>query len=163
MSIKDRVLIGGDGMIVYLNDINESLAKEIVRVQIASYNIEAELIGFSDIPQLKDTVESIMISEEVFIGYRLEQEWVGFLSYTIEKDIVDICRLVVHPDHFRKGIAKKLVEETLSLAAGKKVMVSTGTKNHPALNLYKNFGFQLVNKLEVAPGVTLSMLERLGN
>lgn len=130
-------------------------------VQIPSYNIEAELISFSDIPQLKDSVESIMTSEEIFIGYRLDQEWVGFLSYSVEKDIVDICRLVVHPNHFRKGIAKKLVEATMTLADGKKVRVSTGTKNLPALNLYKSFGFQLMSKIEVAPGVTLSMLEKL--
>lgn len=147
-------------MIVYLNDINETLANEILAIQIPSYNIEATLIGFSGIPQLKDSIDSIMASEEFFIGYRLDHEWVGFLSYSVEKATMEICRLVVHPRHFRKGIGGKLVEASLALAYGKKVIVSTGSKNQPALNLYKHFGFEIVNESIAAPGVFLSLLER---
>lgn len=147
-------------MIVYLNEINATLADEILAIQIPSYKIEAALIGFSGIPQLFDSVDSIMTSEEVFIGYRLDHEWAGFLSYSFEQDMMEICRLVVDPNHFRKGIGGKLLEASLALADGKKVMVSTGSKNQPALNLYKRFGFEIVNEVEAAPGVLLCLLER---
>lgn len=147
-------------MIVYLNDIYETLADEILAIQIPSYQIEAALIGFSGIPQLMDTVDSIMTSEEIFIGYRLDHEWAGFLSYSVEKDTMEICRLVVHPLHFRKGIGGKLIEASLALASGKKIIVSTGSENQPALNLYKRFGFVIINEIEVAPGIFLSLLEK---
>lgn len=149
-------------MIVYLNDINAAMADEILAIQIPSYHIEARLIGFSGIPQLMDTIDSIMTSEEVFIGYRLDDEWAGFLSYAIEKDTMEICRLVVHPLHFRKGIGGKLIEASLALASGKKVIVSTGSKNQPALNLYKRYRFNIVNEIEVASGIFLSLLEKNG-
>lgn len=147
-------------MIVYLNDIYETLADEILAIQIPSYQIEAALIGFSGIPQLMDTVDSIMTSEEIFIGYRLDHEWAGFLSYSVEKDTMEICRLVVHPLHFRKGIGGKLIEASLALASGKKIIVSTGSENQPALNLYKRFGFVIINEIEAAPGIFLSLLEK---
>lgn len=150
-------------MIVYLNDINVALADEILAIQIPSYNIEATLIGFSEIPQLKDSVDSIMMSGESFIGYRLEHEWAGFLSYSVEKDTMEICRLVVHPRHFRKGVGGKLIKASLALASGKKITVSTGSENQPALNLYQHFGFEKVNEIEIAPGVLLSLLERTVN
>lgn len=147
-------------MIVYLNDMNETLADEILAIQIPSYHIEAALIGFLGIPQLMDTVDSIMTSEEIFIGYRLDHEWAGFLSYSVEKDTMEICRLVVHPQHFRKGIGGKLIEASFALASGKKIIVSTGSENQPALNLYKRFGFVIINEIEVAPGIFLSLLEK---
>ncbi|MCR8843279.1 GNAT family N-acetyltransferase [Paenibacillus sp. SC116] len=140
---------------------NEAIAKQMLDVQIPSYQIEAELIDFYDIPQLKDTVETVMASNETFVGYFVEDELAAFISYTDEGQVIDICRLVVHPNYFRKGIARKLVAHVLDeIAKYKKVIVSTGAKNAPAKQLYEQCGFQEMKDIEVAPNVFITLFER---
>ncbi|WP_028596192.1 GNAT family N-acetyltransferase [Paenibacillus assamensis] len=140
---------------------NEVIAQQMLGVQIPSYQVEAELIGFYDIPQLKDTVQTLMSSNETCVGYFVMEELAAFISYTDEGKFIDICRLVVHPDHFRKGIAKKLVAHVIDVIANnKKVIVSTGAKNTPAKQLYKQFGFQEMKNIEVAPDLFITLLER---
>ncbi|ALC83603.1 MULTISPECIES: GNAT family N-acetyltransferase [Bacillus] len=147
-------------MIKKLNATDKETAKKMIDVQLPSYKAEAELIGFYGIPQLNDTVESIMENDEIFIGYFFDEELAAFISYTEEQNEFDICRLVVHPNHFRKGIAKKLLEHVLkNRTNGKKVIVSTGAKNVPAKNLYAFFGFEEVKNIEVAPGIFLTFME----
>ncbi|MFD0047977.1 GNAT family N-acetyltransferase [Actinomycetes bacterium NPDC127524] len=147
-------------MIIELDNKSSVMAEKILHVQLPAYKIEANIIGFEGIPQLKDTVLDITECRETFIGYTSGDELLGFISYTIEEGVVDICRLVVNPLHFRKGIARELLEHVLEIAGNNKVMVSTGKKNVPALSLYKRFGFEKVKDIEVAPGVFIRILEK---
>jgi FR47-like protein. len=45
-------------------------------------------------------------------------------------------------------------------ARGKKVKVSTGAANEPAIRLYKQLGFAETGRIEVAPGIFLTNMER---
>ncbi|MVO99025.1 GNAT family N-acetyltransferase [Paenibacillus lutrae] len=147
-------------MITILDVQQEETARMMLSVQIPSYQIEADLIGFQGIPQLRDTVEKLQESGENFVGFWEEDELAAFISYTEDSGEVDICRLVVHPRHFRKGIARKLaLHVLLKIAQGRKTVVSTGTLNTPALSLYKSLGFVEVREIEVAPGVSITVLE----
>lgn len=147
-------------MIITLNVNNEEIARKILNVQIPAYEIEADIIHFYGIPQLKDTVETISKSNEIFLGYMIEEDLAGVISYTENQNHIDICRLVVHPNHFRKGIGKRLVGYLVqNIVKGNKATVSTGAKNIPAKQLYKMFGFVEVKDIEVAPNVFITLLE----
>ncbi|AIY06511.1 alanine acetyltransferase [Planococcus sp. PAMC 21323] len=139
-------------MISKLNHQDEQIAKKIYQIQQAAYRIEAELMGFNDIPQLHETVQELQKSKELFIGYSQEQLQ-GVISYQVEEETVDIHRLVVDPIYFRQGIGKKLVSYLLKKYRGYKFTVSTGTANKPAIGLYKMFGFQESNLIQVAPNI----------
>ena len=140
--------------------LNEQTAKEIIRVQLPAYRIEAGIIGFDGIPQLQDTPARILGCGETFLGFRTSKEWAGFLSYEQNDSTLDICRLIVHPNYFRKGIARQLVMKAISAAGGKKVTVTTGLANIPALTLYESLGFKPYGETVIAPGVSLCHLER---
>ncbi|RIX48620.1 GNAT family N-acetyltransferase [Paenibacillus nanensis] len=149
-------------MIVELNHKDADTAQKMLDVQLPSYLVEAELIGFHDIPPLRDTTATIRESGESFIGFTVDQELAGFVSYELADDgnCVDICRMVVHPDYFRRGIARQLLSHLLAgAAAHKKVTVSTGERNEPAKSLYRSFGFTEAKQIEIAPGVKLSLFE----
>ncbi|WP_068773367.1 N-acetyltransferase [Paenibacillus sp. FJAT-26967] len=147
-------------MITVLDVQQEETARTMLSVQIPSYQVEADLIGFQGIPQLRDTVEKLQESGENFVGFLEAGELAAFISYTEDSGEVDICRLVVHPRHFRKGIARKLVRHVLlNIVQGRKAVVSTGTLNKPALSLYKSLGFVEVREIGFAPGVSITMLE----
>lgn len=93
-------------MIKKIDITNPGISKEVLNIQIPSYKIEAEIIDFYDIPPLKDTVHSLQQCGETFFGYYLNDELCGVISIKIDDGIIDIHRLMVHPYHFRKGIAK---------------------------------------------------------
>lgn len=139
----------------------EVTAREVLHIQLPAYQIEAELINFHEIPPLKDTVEAIMASREQFFGYYIENQLTGFISFEETETEIDICRMVVHPNFFRIGIAKKLVQYVLHTIKGpKKLTVMTGEKNYPAKSLYLSLGFIEVKTVEVADGIYLSGFER---
>jgi ribosomal protein S18 acetylase RimI-like enzyme len=153
--------MGTEREIRHLNIKDCETAKAVLSVQIPAYKIEAQIIGFDAIPQLFDTAESLMGSDEKFIGMSLEGRLAGILAYEEEdRNWVVISRLTVHPSYFRRGIAKSLLAHLTGEFAGKKMRVLTGKGNMPALRLYKKFGFTEKGELEPEPGVMLAVLEK---
>lgn len=148
-------------MICKLNVKDEKTAKEIIALQQKSYSIEAMLIGFNNIPPLKDNVSSIEKSNEAFYGYYIDEELVGLISYELEDNMLDICRVAVHPDYFRRGIGSELLKfvEELNTQATK-ITVSTGFRNQPAIELYLKNGFIKKEIIEVEKRLLLIKLEK---
>lgn len=143
-------------MIKQLDLTNQQLAQSVLSIQFPAYQIEANLIGFQWIPALSDTAEVLMNSKETFIGFYEEHMLLGVLSYEETEVNVDICRLVVSPASFRKGVGRQLVEYvTNEVRQSRDVIVSTGQKNTPAVTLYKKLGFVEEETFEVAEGVSL--------
>lgn len=135
-----------------------AVAESIIDLQHLSYQVEAAIVGFPNHPPLEEDKQSIVDSGEIFIGAYIEAELVGAISYKLEEDYVDIYRLMVHPDHFRKGIGQSLLSEVTSAFPDRPSYVYTGSNNIPALNLYKSNGFQAMQEKEVAPNLFLTRL-----
>lgn len=135
-------------------DLNDSAqARELLNVQLLSYSVEARLIGFRDIPGLHDTVESLQACGEQFFGCWQGDALAGAISFKEEDGCIDIHRLVVHPDYFRRGIGERLVRhvlDTYQQRAGR-FIVATGAANLPAKRLYTKLGFLEQREVEVAP------------
>ncbi|MFC4411773.1 GNAT family N-acetyltransferase [Chungangia koreensis] len=144
-------------MIKELNLKDRDIVKQILCIQVPAYQVEAELIEFDGIPQLKDTIETIQQSGETFYGLFEDHALMGFVAVENLDDTLNICRLVVDPAHFRKGAATKLLTFILSKAK-KPVTVSTGSKNIPAITLYKKHKFRICSEVEVAPGVFITQM-----
>ncbi|GGU67771.1 GNAT family N-acetyltransferase [Lentzea flava] len=141
-------------MILDLSD--DAVLHELWTVQRLAYAVEAEIIGFDGIPPLHESLDDLRASGETFLGIYDEEGLVGAVSYRLDGSTVDICRLVVHPRAHRRGIATRLLD---ALPGGPQT-VSTGTKNEPALRLYRKRGFVEIGEREVAPGVSLTDLAR---
>ncbi|MGG1674416.1 GNAT family N-acetyltransferase [Neobacillus sp. NRS-1170] len=148
-------------MIKVINFQNDYSLKELFDLQRASYLVEAELINFFEIPPLKESLQDLKESGETFIGYFENSELTGAISYTIQEQVVTICRMVVHPNHFRKGIAQKLLTYVEKNHSDLPIFnVSTGKENTPAKNLYLKNGFQVTGDIEVVPGLFISHFEK---
>ncbi|MGP4076157.1 GNAT family N-acetyltransferase [Halobacillus sp. K22] len=143
-----------------ISPAKEHVANSILRLQSLSYQVEAAVVGFPDPPTFEDNISSIMESGETFIGAYIEADLVGAISYKIEESYVDIYRLMVHPEHFRKGIGQSLLRSVIGIYPSKPSYVYTGSNNIPALNLYTSHGFHPTHEKEVTPGMFLTRLER---
>lgn len=135
--------------------------REILSVQNAAYRNEARLIGFSKIPALKDTEQTIRVSEESFYGYRIGNRLAGVVSTRSEGDTVEICRLVTRPGYLRRGVAGHLLDYIeQGLPTGQRMRVSTAAANAPALSLYTKRGFSQISRHFAKEGVELITLEK---
>lgn len=148
-------------MIKKIDITNPRFAEEVLNIQIPSYMVEAEIIDFYEIPPLKDTVETLQQCRETFFGYYISEELCGAISIKVEKDVMDIHRLIVHPKYFRKGIAKMLLDFIESQFEGiETIIVSTGSKNTPAVNFYEKNGFSKIGETRVNERLSLTAFKK---
>jgi ribosomal protein S18 acetylase RimI-like enzyme len=137
-------------------------ARRLVELQQASYRVEADLIGAADLPPLRDTVETLRASGETFWGVEGDGgRLAGAVAYKRLGAILDIHRMMVHPDWFRRGIAGRLLRFVETAESGvRTVVVSTGAANGPARALYEKHGFVTTAEREVEPGLLVVSLEK---
>lgn len=149
-------------MIKKLNLKNIDTARDVLELQRASYKIEADIIGFYEIPPLNDTIDSLKECNEVFYGYYISDVLAGIISYKIHKNILDIHKVAVHPNFFRMGIADKLVNFIEQLKNNiNKVVVCTGKKNIPDVNLYLKKGYKKTKDIEISTGIYIVEFEKI--
>lgn len=139
-------------------------AARVIDLQRASYRVESELISFSGIPYLFEEEEELLETDEVLIAYWEEDSLLGLLSYEVVEDEFEICRLVVHPDHFKKGIATGLLSELEKDVLQGQITVKTASANRPAIKLYEKFGYGFVQHFNTAEGLELvELIKTIGN
>ncbi|PGM90835.1 GNAT family N-acetyltransferase [Bacillus cereus] len=151
-------------MIHILLPTSYEVATSILKVQIPAYKIEAAFLNSTAIPRLYDTVNDIRNCDETFYGYFSENKLVGFISFMQEEQLIDIHRLVVSPDFFKKGIATKLLLYIFNMfPSSMTYIVQTGKTNTPAIALYKKHGFIEVADTTLPDGMVLTQLKKSEN
>jgi GNAT superfamily N-acetyltransferase len=137
------------------------IAEAVVELQRASYRIEADLLGARTLPALKESPRRLRRTSERFLGAYEGERLVGAVSWKRSGDLVDIHRLVVHPDRFRRGIAGTLLAELEQRHPdARRWIVATGEANAPARALYERHGFRPVAEQLVDGSITIVTYER---
>lgn len=148
-------------MIRKINQKDKEIAKEIESLQKLSYRVEAEIIGYSAIPPLEESINDITNSEGVFLAFFEEQQIAGILAYEFKEDFIIISKMMIHPNHFRKGIASNLIDYLFRLDLDNlRVKVATGAKNYPAIRLYQKHGFVKTAERIIDSLLTISTFEK---
>ncbi len=147
--------------LVRLDLSDEAVATRLLEVQRQAYAIEAGLIGSRDIPPLNETLDELRNCGETFLGAFVDGRLVGAVSWRLVGDTLDIHRLVVDPEHFRRGVGVTLVRAALAAEPGvTRAIVQTGADNGPALALYRREGFEQTGAEEVVPGLRVARLSK---
>lgn len=148
-------------MIKHLNIKDTNIAETVLKIQKAAYKIEAERIGYDKIPPLQESLSELQASNEIFYGYYLDNILVGLLSFKVKDYILDIHRMAVHPTFFRRGIANSFLQFIEKNKYGaKKIIVSTGKENTPAIHLYLKNGYIKIGESEISKGIYLTNFEK---
>ncbi|MGI5997465.1 MAG: GNAT family N-acetyltransferase [Lutispora sp.] len=149
-------------MIKRLNLKDMKTANRVMDLQRASYKIEAQLIGFYEIPALKETIDSLQQCDEIFYGYHINDVLAGIISFKVIDDVLDIHRVAIYPDFFRMGIANKLINFVEEINSNiNKIIVCTGKDNLPAVNLYLKNGYKKKKDIEVKDGIYITEFEKI--
>ena len=132
-------------------------------MQRRAYAVEAELIGYDDIPPLHETLEALQDSGETFFGAYADDRLIGAISWRYADATIDIHRLVVDPDAFRRGTGSALLRAALDAEQGaERAVVQTGADNQPANALYLREGFARLDERVVAGLRVARFGKRLG-
>lgn len=143
---------------IHLHEITECAG--VLDLQRKSYKVEADLIGTDEIPPLKETFEQLQECGETFIGYYIDGRLAGAVSYKKEEgNVMDIHRMMVHPNFFRRGIARKLINQ-LEQISYSEIIVSTGAANTPAVKLYEKLGFERQKDSVVGDGLLIANFKK---
>jgi ribosomal protein S18 acetylase RimI-like enzyme len=153
--------VGREGfMIKKLDNKNKEIATEILNIQISSYLVEAKIIDYYNLPPLKDTTDSLQECEETFFAYYLEEKICGIISFKRDETEIDLHRLIVSPEYFRKGVAQKLLDFVETIEGIKSMRTTTGAKNTPAVNFYLKNGFFKLQEVRIDEHLTLSSFRK---
>jgi ribosomal protein S18 acetylase RimI-like enzyme len=134
-----------------------AIAVEVLHLQRRAYRVEADRIGSDAIPPLQETLEELQACGETFLGAIDNGYIVGAVSWRLIDGTLDIHRLVVRPDRFRRGIGASLVRGALEAEQlARQAIVQTGAQNAPARAFYLREGFEYVDDLDVGGGIRVS-------
>ncbi len=136
---------------------DRTIAVEVLHLQRRAYRVEADLIGSDAIPPLQETLEGLQACNETFLGAIADGEIVGAISWRLIDRTLDIHRLVVRPDQFRRRIGTSLVRAALEAEPlAERAIVQTGAANVPARAFYLREGFEHLDDIEVGEGIRVS-------
>jgi ribosomal protein S18 acetylase RimI-like enzyme len=146
---------------VELLDVSDpAIASAVLAVQRLAYRVEADLIGSDAIPPLHETLEELRASGETFLGAEIDRRLAAFVSWKVDDGTLDLHRLAVHPDFFRRGLGRALVRAAQAHAPAPRVIVQTGSANEPAKALYISEGFVELDEFEPAPGIRVTRFRK---
>ena len=130
-------------MIVLLDHTQPQTSEEIYHLFQASYQIEADMVGAKVFPPLQRSAGQIANSTTKFYGWLEGKDLAGAVELAVEEDELHINSLVVAPNHFRKGIGRRLLEFSFKNHSEPRALVETAAVNQPAIALYERMGFKI--------------------
>lgn len=119
--------------------------ESILKLQYLAYQSEADLFGTRDIPPLKQTIEEV--KEEYENGIILKMTdcnnvITGSVRAREKEGTVYIGKLMVHPDHQKKGYGSALLKAAEECFPGKRYELFTSTRSTDNIRLYKKMGYE---------------------
>jgi len=129
-------------VIINLDNTKPEIGKQIRFLFQASYKIEAELLKADYFPPLKRPLKDFLNCKNEFYGYNKNQEIVAIVELKHSDNNCHVQSLVVHPNHFRQGFGKKLMQFVIQKATTNTMTVETGFDNFPACELYRSLNFK---------------------
>lgn len=138
-------------------------AESILALQRIAYGSEALRYEDWSIPPLTQTLDDLRdeFSRKVFLKAQIAESLVGSVRADFANGVCSIGRLMVHPDHQRRGIGTQLmlaIERMFPFA--ERFELFTGDRSEGNIRLYERLGYQLTRSERLSPKVTFVYMEK---
>ena len=137
--------------------------QSILELQFLAYQSEAELLNNYEIPPLKQTISEIQ--NEYANGVILKAvdncgKIVGSVRAYQKYGTAHVGKLIVHPEHQKKGIGTALLREIETICLSARYELFTSDKSQNNLRLYKKLGYRCFKEQEIIPTLRFIFLEK---
>lgn len=143
-------------------DIND--VPELYKLQLLAFESEAEMIGSRDIPALLETKEE---NEEDFVNWFTlklvndSDKIIGAIRYRHNNDIIEVGRLMIHPDYRHQGLAQCLMNEVDLAYPNEKKELYTCTKSWINIRLYEKMGYSSFKEITDESGLSFIYMRKM--
>lgn len=142
---------------------NRNDLKEILQLQYLAYQSEAALFGSRDIPPLKQTLDEVIEEWDSGIILKMVDDKntvIGSVRASERDGTVYIGKLLVHPDHQRKGFGTKLLYEIEKCFPDKRYELFTSTRSIDNIRLYQKLGYKIFARKAVNDELEFVYMEK---
>ncbi len=100
--------------------------------------------NFINVYDLSKILESDI---DIIYGYYVDNKLIGFIHIIKLYETMDIVNIVVDTNYRKKGIGSKLIDYILdNIKDIENIMLEVNEHNISAINLYKKYNFEIINK-----------------
>ena len=138
--------------------------KEILELQYLAYQSEAALFGNKDIPPLKQTLEEVVEEYDEGLVLKMTDERGAIIGSVRAKEkagTVYIGKLMVRPDHQKKGYGRRLLLEVEQYYPGKRYELFTSTRSKDNIRLYESAGYREFDRKAVDDELIFVYMEKV--
>ena len=142
---------------------SEEDLQEILELQHLAYQSEAALFGRQDIQPLTETLDEL--AEEYKAGTVLKMtdengKIIGSVRGKEADGTLYIGKLMVHPDHQRKGYGRRLVTAIEECCPGRRYELFTSTRSVNNIRLYESLGYKKFDERDADGEIRFVYLEK---
>ncbi|MFA9388993.1 MAG: GNAT family N-acetyltransferase [Prolixibacteraceae bacterium] len=142
---------------------NISDLEKILDIQKKAFVQQAEIYQMCSIAPMTQTMEEIIeeCTSKIVLKAALNGEIIGSIRAHMENRICHINKLAVLPEYQGKGFGKALlteIEKYFPKAA--KFALETGAKSKNNIELYKKYGYAIVDRFIVHNGIEAVIMEK---
>lgn len=143
------------------NDINE-----LYELQLLAFESEAEMIGSRAVPALLESYEEAVLDFENWTVFKTVNEngkIIGSIRCRVRDDIVEMSRLMVHPEYRCRCIGRNLLKGIEKQFPGKILELYTCTKSIANIRLYEYIGYQAYKEERGDQGLSFVYMRKKAN
>ena len=124
---------------------NRNDVSELYQLQLLAFESEAEMIGSRDVPALMETQEA---NEQDFVNWITLKlvtdsgEIIGAIRYRKNGGVIEVGRLMTHPNYRHQGLAQRLMSEVDLACPDETKELYTCTKSWVNIRLYEKMGYK---------------------
>ncbi|MCL2049381.1 MAG: GNAT family N-acetyltransferase [Defluviitaleaceae bacterium] len=140
----------------------EADAPEILRLQYAAYQSEAEIHNDFTIQPLTQTLDEVLMEYQKGVVLKAERDGkiIGSVRAYADGDTVYVGKLIVHPSEQGKGLGKRLLAEIESEILRKRFELFTSGKSERNLHLYEQAGYTRFREETDLSGIKFVYMEK---
>lgn len=138
-------------------------ASELYDLQLLAFESEAAMIGSRDVPALLETRED---NRKDFIHWETlklvndSNEIIGAIRFREDGEIIEVGRLMIHPDYRRQGLAQCLIAEVDRIYPDKIKELYTCTKSWVNIRLYEKMGYEPFKEVGEEKGLSFVYMRK---
>ena len=141
----------------------ESDILDLYRLQLLSFESEAEMIGSRMVPALMESKEDYNDAFNQWHTYKMVDDTgrvIGGIRYQYDDGVVEVGRLMVHPDYRQQGLARKLLAFVDEQCSQDRRVLYTCTKSWINIKLYTKMGYKAVREIQDDTGLSFVYMEK---